>query len=415
MTYSISNKEVPVYEHKLVPPGVPRPSVVVTDCCRKTQSVGYCPFRPPYALDRLRIGTIQQMPYTKTLPYYQRIHQIAFSSGNFVKQYQNYCGGDQRNPANFCKDQASFSVPTFCRLPELQPMDFSLLNDAKLALSEEFSNAKAALAVAAIEAKSTWEAVSNRLNKIIRAMWSIKSGRFREAAATMGYTGKLVRDSRQMAADRLEYAYMWAPTLGEVRGLAEMAAEKVARIASQPVVSKKRKRVTLSTPSPAVDVYDYYFNVDFVLRQTGGNDITSQTASVWARARLRDANIRTLDQLGLVNPLLVGWELIPFSFVIDQFIPIGTYLASLSAYAGWVVEDAGGSFENICSRSAMVEIEGFRTGAFAENREYTRFNFADGKHGTIEPEFPLTSLAINQSFNRLLNNIALGRLVLTRH
>lgn len=404
-----------MYEHTLTPSDVPRPSVSYTDCCRKATSVGYCEFRPPRALDRLRIGTIQQMPYTKTLPYYQRIHQIAFSSGSFGKQYQNYCGGDQHNPKNFCKDSATFSVPTFCRLPDLQPMDTSLLNDAKLALSEDFSNAKAALAVTAIEARSTWEAVSNRLNKIIRAMWSIKSGRFRDAATTMGYTGKLVRDSRQMAADRLEYAYMWAPTIGEVRGLAEAAAGRIAMIAAQPSVSKKRKRVTFSTPSPAVDVYNYYFGIDYILRQTGGSDTHSQTASVWARARLRDANLRTLDQLGLVNPLLVGWELIPFSFIIDQFVPIGTYLASFSAYAGWIVEDAGGSFENVCSRSAKVKIESFTSGAFAENREYNRFNFADGNHGTIEPEFPLTSLSISQSFNRLLNNIALGRLVLTRH
>lgn len=41
-----------------------------------------------------------------------------------------------------------------------------------------------------------------------------------------------------------------------------------------------------------------------------------------------------LSQLGLVNPLSVAWEVVPFSFVIDWFIPIGNWLDSLQADAG---------------------------------------------------------------------------------
>ena len=34
--------------------------------------------------------------------------------------------------------------------------------------------------------------------------------------------------------------------------------------------------------------------------------------------------------LGLMDPLSVVWELIPYSFVVDWFIPIGTYLENLN-------------------------------------------------------------------------------------
>lgn len=37
--------------------------------------------------------------------------------------------------------------------------------------------------------------------------------------------------------------------------------------------------------------------------------------------------------LGLVNPLEVVWELIPFSFVVDWFFPIGNYLQQLGAWS----------------------------------------------------------------------------------
>lgn len=35
-------------------------------------------------------------------------------------------------------------------------------------------------------------------------------------------------------------------------------------------------------------------------------------------------------QLGLVDPATVVWELIPYSFVVDWFLPIGSYLENLN-------------------------------------------------------------------------------------
>lgn len=34
----------------------------------------------------------------------------------------------------------------------------------------------------------------------------------------------------------------------------------------------------------------------------------------------------TLDRLGITNPIATGWELIPFSFVVDWFLPVGNFL-----------------------------------------------------------------------------------------
>lgn len=44
--------------------------------------------------------------------------------------------------------------------------------------------------------------------------------------------------------------------------------------------------------------------------------------------------IHYLNSLGLLNPLSLGWELIPFSFVIDWFLPIGQALSALTADLG---------------------------------------------------------------------------------
>jgi len=43
---------------------------------------------------------------------------------------------------------------------------------------------------------------------------------------------------------------------------------------------------------------------------------------------------RTLQQFGLVNSAEIAWEMMPWSFVIDWFVPIGRYIQQLSADVG---------------------------------------------------------------------------------
>lgn len=62
--------------------------------------------------------------------------------------------------------------------------------------------------------------------------------------------------------------------------------------------------------------------------------------SRWSAALVRldyaieTPELRMLNDFGLINPLSIAWELVPFSFVVDWAFPIGPYLESLSATAG---------------------------------------------------------------------------------
>lgn len=60
------------------------------------------------------------------------------------------------------------------------------------------------------------------------------------------------------------------------------------------------------------------------------------------------------------NPLEWAWELIPLSFVLDWFIPIGSYLSALDAYQG--ITSVRGTFSTTRSRTATgVFKPGFST------------------------------------------------------
>lgn len=66
-----------------------------------------------------------------------------------------------------------------------------------------------------------------------------------------------------------------------------------------------------------------------------------------------------LGQLGLLNPLSVAWEVVPFSFVIDWVLPIGSWLNSLQADAGLELIQYCESRKRTCTGSIPYHEEYF--------------------------------------------------------
>lgn len=58
------------------------------------------------------------------------------------------------------------------------------------------------------------------------------------------------------------------------------------------------------------------------------------TCSGRMRIRVSDPFLYTLSQLGLTDPVTVAWELVPFSFVVDWFVPVGEYLEAIQPPQG---------------------------------------------------------------------------------
>lgn len=65
------------------------------------------------------------------------------------------------------------------------------------------------------------------------------------------------------------------------------------------------------------------------------------TAKLVYNVRCEDSLKAVAANTGISNPALLAWELLPWSFVIDWFIPVGDYLESLSAFDGFTF--SGGS------------------------------------------------------------------------
>lgn len=60
---------------------------------------------------------------------------------------------------------------------------------------------------------------------------------------------------------------------------------------------------------------------------------TDAWTSLWYR--LHDPKVALFSSLGLINPASIAWEVMRYSFVVDWFLPIGPWLNSWTADAGW--------------------------------------------------------------------------------
>lgn len=53
-----------------------------------------------------------------------------------------------------------------------------------------------------------------------------------------------------------------------------------------------------------------------------------------ARYKIQSSSVKTIAECGISNPLLLTWELIPYSFVVDWLFPVGGFLSSIDALNG---------------------------------------------------------------------------------
>lgn len=119
--------------------------------------------------------------------------------------------------------------------------------------------------------------------------------------------------------------------------------------------------------------------------------------------------VSTARSLGLLNPAAVLWEKLPFSFVVDWFIPIGNYLDSVSFVGGlsgtWVRSDFRRSVAMLTSRQAAIGASTIVGGDF--RKTVVRLDRTKGSSPISVPRPTLKSVEKALSTGHLQNAAAL--------
>nr|UUW21267.1 MAG: maturation protein [Sanya fiers-like virus 14] len=130
------------------------------------------------------------------------------------------------------------------------------------------------------------------------------------------------------AADlRLELVYGWGPFLSDIYGLCGM---------KPPPLDQKIKEFFGEPQNFSEEVTNNYPRQNAVGTKTFKG---KTSAVVMLEIEVDTPLIVSAGQLGLTNPLNTAWELVPFSFVVDWFIPIQQYIEQYDALDGIYVKD----------------------------------------------------------------------------
>lgn len=268
---------------------------------------------------------------------------------------------------------------------------------------------KVNLAQAVAEGQKTIDMVASAATKIAKTLRNLRKGNLAQAARDLTGSKAGAPRGSSVAKNWLELQYGWKPLLSDIYGACETLAAR-----TQPPILKFRAKATTSD-SKRVYVDSSHPNESGTVtnKETG----YTSTAKIVVAYAMGSQTPRTMSQLGISDPLSLAWELLPYSFVVDWFLPVGDYLASLGYDTG--LSFRMGSEVRISKNCWEVNMES-RTKDFG-NGTFSRFTYdgcsivtsrnvlLDRVHLTASPSPSLPSFKNPLNIGHMLNALALLR------
>lgn len=206
----------------------------------------------------------------------------------------------------------------------------SEINNLKISFLNELNGESANLVDLVRTRKESISMVSNNAMQIAKSIRYLKKGKLKRAMRELGITKE---PKSKTAANRwLEMQYGWLPLLGDIHTLA-------TGVFSDPVcfINKTRRFSSNKTS----DVGRSYPIIHEVTR------FQQTKVRFWCRFTIDAPALAAADQIGLLNPAITAWEAVPWSFVVDWFLPVGDYLESMTALKGIKILELGQSLTSI--------------------------------------------------------------------
>lgn len=213
--------------------------------------------------------------------------------------------------------------------------------------------------------RQTVEMFALKASLLQRALQSLKSRR--EFSSFLKLSARQLRRKgplKALASEYLEYVYGLKPLMADVHDTLQILKQGLGKDHLIKSVGTARRNDQKSFPSPVL-------SYSTQPRTTSGTYKFKTT--VWARVDPGNAGLRALNQLGLLNPLGLAWDLVSYSFVVDWFIPVGPVLYALSAPAGLIF--VSGTISIRATEVAMITY----------------------KHGPVSTGVPVTYEGFNRS------------------
>lgn len=243
------------------------------------------------------------------------------------------------------------------------------------------------------EAGKSYGTILKNLRSIGSALLNLKHGNIPGALKDLGsgQRGSKRSVAKDLSGRWLETQYAFLPLIGQSYEASKaLSAMSKARSLQFSVSSGARRKV-----------------VDFSSSPAGYSWPCSVTYSRRIKADLYE-ELSLARSMGLTNPAAIAWEVVPYSFVVDWFIPVGTYLSAwgvIPALKGrFLTTDRGGIKSGVVGAGTVGSGASYKTQQKRELWFTTKRTFSTSL-SCPAPTFNSMPRALSPK--RLLNAVAL--------
>lgn len=244
-----------------------------------------------------------------------------------------YVASTQQKPGISIKFEATQWYSVDSVFPEAMPVHFNtrnktlLINNAFRKLKEQEMN----LAMTLVFVRETAGLITGHASKLSRAYYFIKRGKLKVAADILGV--RRVSDLRDLY---LSVLFGWMQLARDLQGAARMLNDlsrpKYYYIYGR---SKNEHQRTVRVNKTGPYIWGRPCNLE-----CHANVKTTQKVVVIGQ--VTSEGLHNLKKSGTINPMLLMWDLLRWSWVVDQFASIGSYLDAYDATVG--LDYKGGTY-----------------------------------------------------------------------
>lgn len=192
------------------------------------------------------------------------------------------------------------------------------------------------LGVLLAERKKSYGMIANRVTGLYRSYRSLRKGDFRGFLRNLSVDPRRKHRNKTRAAAHeasglwLEYWFGWSPT---VKDLYNTAGVLTYQYPSEAVSGSSVMRVPrMAGGLASASVRRVCEQEGILIAKTGAN------------VKLVNPDTQLLQQMGLLNPLSIAWELVPFSFVVDWFTKFGNVIEATTDFVGVELSNEYGTY-----------------------------------------------------------------------
>lgn len=199
-------------------------------------------------------------------------------------------------------------------------------NRAEVETLVKLKDMKVNFGEALAESRSTLSHLAKTSTTVLRAFLYARKGKWGKVLKELKINKRHRWSTKEPAGRWLEVQFGWTPLLSDIKGAYDLSQ------------SGLRERHQLF--SAERNLVQYYEGEEICHKSSTMSEASSvlfqghRGTAVKLYARIRDQDIANATSLGLTDPAQVAWALVPFSFVVDWFLPVGSYLEALGAVKG---------------------------------------------------------------------------------